>query len=450
VTEGLVREYVHDLRLILNDDPKAPRFIETVPRRGYRFLGGVAIRDGTDAGPNLAGEAAGRPVLLVNPFEDLSGSTRSGRLAHGLTDDLLTDLARFPDLVVVRGAEQEPDHATAWSSWKPDYRLEGGVQISDDVVRLNVRMLRLSDGRYIWTERYDQTLEYSFALQSNLTTQIVSTVGSLYGPLAHSERVRLRARPPMSLETYELYRLAFDLELTFDRASVMQARTLIERAVELDPDFARGWLVVGWIAWQLAMEKWDSDPEAWRRRMCESYCKAAALDPRDPTVLMELSAARAIMGDEIGAREALERSLDLGGHHAETLISCSNYVASILDDPERAVAILDDALTMLPELSSFHQFTVLRVAFFAGDMERAAHAGALSVDFLPTRLFRALALSELGREAEAQEARRRLLQRVPRFISTDYLSDHPITGPKVRERFLAACDRLELPRGQAH
>ena len=189
---------------------------------------------------------------------------------------------------------------------------------------------------------------------------------------------------------------------------------------------------------------------AWRHRMCESYRKAASLDPRDPIALMELSAAKAVEGDLVGARDALERSIDLGGHHADTLISCSNYVASILDEPERAVAMLDDALMMVPNPSPFHHFTVLRVAFFGGNLERAAQAGALSVDFLPTRLFHALALSELGRRSEAREARRRLLERAPGFVSTDYLLDHPITGQRMREHFLAACDRLDLPRGKLH
>lgn len=447
VTEGLVREYVHDLRAVLEDDPKRPRFIETVPRRGYRFLGGVAIRDGTAPQAISGSLEDGRPIVEVRPFEDLTGTVRSARLANGLTDDLVTDLARFPDLAVVKASGETSATTGPNRHWESDYRLEGSVQISDGTVRVNVRLIKVDAIRHIWNERYDRTLENLLSVQSDLTTQIVSMIGSHSGPLSHWERLRLRRRAPSDLEAYELYRLAYDMELRFDRDSVLHARGLIERAIEIDPDFARGWLVLGWIYWQLATEKWESDPETYRRKMCSAYRRAATLDPRDQIAVMELSAARAVEGDSAGARDALERSLDLGGHHADTLISCSNYVASILDEPLRAVEILDAALAMLPELSAFHYLTVLRVAFFAGDYKRASEAGALSPDLLQTRVFRALAFSELGAEEEARSAARAVLDRTPGFRSVEYLSDHPITGAAAAEQFIAACDKLGLPRG---
>ena len=261
VTEGLVREYVHDLRVLLDDDPKAPRYIETVPRRGYRFLGGVAIRERGETEPDIGGGTAGRPVLVVCPFEDLTGSTRSTRLVHGLTDDLVTDLARVPDLTVVKGGPDNMSPGLGRTGRAADYCLEGGLQVDNGMVRLNVRLSRFDDGQHVWAERYDHRLENLLKVQSDLTARIISTVAGQYGPIAHSERLRLNLRRPSSLEVYELYRLAFDLELTFDRASVLRAQSLIERAIELEPNFARGWLVIGWIAWQLAMENWGGDPE---------------------------------------------------------------------------------------------------------------------------------------------------------------------------------------------
>ena len=93
VSEGLVRGYVHDLRVALEDDPKSPRFIETVPKQGYRFLGGIELETGN--------EERRRPTLVVRSFEDLSRNDRGARLARGLTDDLLTDLVRMPDIAVL-------------------------------------------------------------------------------------------------------------------------------------------------------------------------------------------------------------------------------------------------------------------------------------------------------------------------------------------------------------
>ena len=444
VTEGLIREYVHDLRTALEDDPKKPRFIETVPRHGYRFLGGVEIRGENRLQENADRTGDGRPLLEVRLFEDLSQTSRSKRLAHGLTDDLITQLAKFPDLAVVSASDNA--RGTALSGSEARYRLEGGVQISGSALRLNARLLKTDEIRHIWSACYDRELEDLLTVQSELTAQIGSMIGGMCGPLSHSERSRLRRCEPSDLETYELYRLAFDLELDFDRDSVLRARGLIERAIEIDPEFSRGWLVLGWICWQLAMEKWEADRETFRQRMCHAYLKAAYLDPRDQMAIMESAAAKAVQGDLHGASDALERSLDLGGRHADTLISCSNYVASILDDPGRALSILDSALSILPELSAFHHLSILRVAFFAGDYRRAVDAAPLSPDLLPARVFHALALSELGEKEKAQAAALKVLDRTPEFGAAEYLLDHPIVGAAVSDQFLAACDRLGLPQ----
>jgi DNA-binding winged helix-turn-helix (wHTH) protein len=99
VSEGLVKEYVHDLRFALGDDPKCPQFIETVRGRGYRYLGGV--------------EAIGRPVdpdrqtpldkpsVAVLPFTNMSGDPEQEYFSDGITEDIITELSRFRSLFVI-------------------------------------------------------------------------------------------------------------------------------------------------------------------------------------------------------------------------------------------------------------------------------------------------------------------------------------------------------------
>ena len=447
VTDGLVREYVHDLRVALRDDPREPRYIETVPRRGYRFLGGIAIRDGREPPAVEIGSVGGRPILEVEAFEDIAGTQTSARLTNGLTDDLVTDLARKPDLVVGKAPNGPPRPGHSPVNLAPNYRLSGSVQISDQTVRANVRLLKIDTANHIWSERFDRPLVDLLQVQSDLTSTIISMIGGLSGPLSHSERLRLRRRPAADLRAYELYRLAFDLELTFDRDSVERARGLIDRAIKIDPDFARAWLVRGWIHWQLATEKWVPDTNICRRKMCAAYSRAARLDPRDQIAVMELAAAKAVEGDIAHASDALERSLDLGQRNADALISCSNYIASILDASDRARRILDTGLGLVSEFSPFHHLSILRVSFFAGDYDRGLTAAAQCPDLLQTRVFRALTLSELGREDEARAAARAVLDRTAKFGSIEYLSDHPIVGPVASEQFIAACDALGLPRG---
>ena len=95
VSEGLVKEYVHDLRQALGDDPKRPQFIETVHGRGYRFLGGVEVTDNAKDDAALAKSRTEPPSLTVLPFTDLTGEERWSLFCRGLSDDLVTDLARY-------------------------------------------------------------------------------------------------------------------------------------------------------------------------------------------------------------------------------------------------------------------------------------------------------------------------------------------------------------------
>ena len=101
VSEGLIKEYVHDLRLALGDDPKHPKFIETVRGRGYRFLGGVKVTDASTSAEARRKPVTNLPSLAVLPFTNLSGDPEQEYLSDGITEDIITELSRFPSLFII-------------------------------------------------------------------------------------------------------------------------------------------------------------------------------------------------------------------------------------------------------------------------------------------------------------------------------------------------------------
>ncbi len=94
VSEGLIKEYVHDLRLALGDDPNQPRFIETVHGRGYRFLGGVEEGSGPVGAEARRKPGSYPPSLAVLPFTNLSGDPEQEYFSDGSTEDIITELKR--------------------------------------------------------------------------------------------------------------------------------------------------------------------------------------------------------------------------------------------------------------------------------------------------------------------------------------------------------------------
>ncbi|MDP6345546.1 MAG: winged helix-turn-helix domain-containing protein, partial [Alphaproteobacteria bacterium] len=304
VSEGLVKEYVHDLRQALGDDPKNPMFVETVRGRGYRFLGGVDLVDDT---AEAAGGSTARnepPALAVLPFANLTGDERWARFCHGLGDDLVTDLARYPDLTVVaNGAgaarlEDDLDVRDLGGELGVSYVLGGSVQASKTSVRVNVKLIETANGNHAWTEQYQRDVGDFLDIQSDIVGHVAAAVGAVGGQIPHRERLRLGRRSPQDMQVYELYLLGQELEARFDQASVLRGVELLQRAVTLDPDYARAWLVLGWLCLQVVLEDWAYDPVEYRALMRQAFLTAAALDPLDPFAAMELAAVRAREGDQ--------------------------------------------------------------------------------------------------------------------------------------------------------
>ena len=446
VSEGLIKEYVHDLRLALGDDPKHPKFIETVRGRGYRFLGGVEGVNDAQATAAPTDRKTAPPTVAVLPFTNLTGEERWTLFCRGLADDLVTDLARYPDLMVVANGESSIDRADehgAGGAPHAGYMLAGSVQASDTAVRVNVKLIESRRGDHIWTDQYDRKLGDIFDIQSDIIGHVASAVGGFSGQISRAERQRLGRKPPSDLQAYELYLLGFQLEGEFEKQSALRGYELLTQAVELDPDFARAWLVLGWMCWQIVMEDWQDDTELYWAFSREAFTRAAALDPLDPIALMELASVRATGGDITGAGDALERALDLGRNQADLTIAASNYVATLLDDPGRAKQLLDKGLGMLIRIPRWHHMSGMRVSYFAQDFEAAVNHARLSPDNLPTRLFELLSLAQLGRD-EVRACRRAFAKRYPKFDPEAFMTVLPITAEDAKRLFLEGIEKARL------
>ena len=439
VSEGLVKDYVRDLRLALDDDPKKPRFIETVHGRGYRFLGGIEIAGEAETQTASGGRPL-RPVVAVAPFTNHAGEKRWKRFCDGLGDDLVIDLARYPDLTVLdmsgAASRDRADLVDTGRQLGAGFVLHGSVQASDSDVRVNVRLIDVADGDHIWTEQFDSEVGEFFAIQRDIVAQVASAVGGLTGRIARAERERLGRKSPADLDTYELYRLGIELELPYEREKTLRGFELIQRAVERDPDFARGWLVLGWLCWQIVLEHWAGDLSAYRELEREAFTKAASLDPLDPFALLELGTVRRSNGDVVGCRDALERAVDLGRNQADLSITASTYFATLVGDSDRATELLEMGRGTIFRMSPFQHLSAARVHYFGENFTASVDNARCSPDCMTTRLFELLSLAHSGAREEVEIARRNFAERFPFFDPTQFSEDHPVAAPDAKQRFL--------------
>jgi adenylate cyclase len=379
--------------------------------------GGHDHRIGVDSD----GKQSDGPIIAVLPFESLTGSQRWERFAFGISDEIITSLARHPDiLVIARNSafaykDKTVDVRKIGRELNAQYILEGSVQASGKRLRVTAQLIDTRDGTHVWAERYDRDTGDLFLVQDDIVERVVSALGGFHGEILRSELRKLARKMPASLRAYELYLLGYEAEAWLDAAHTLKAIPLLERAVELDPQFARAWTVLGWACEHSSKSGWGDDRSALASRRRDAVITAARLDPRDPLAVGELGLLRAEEGDIDGAREAFERALGLARNHADALALLSEYVATVLGRVAEAQSMIQKALKLNPNAPGWYFKKFVYVAYFALDFDGVLYSARRCASSLHTELFSILALAQLGRTEELAAAKAHFWGHSPDF-----------------------------------
>jgi TolB-like protein len=234
--DNLLNTAVARLREALDDSADAPRFVETLPKHGYRFIAPV------HEVPAPPARSPRRPRLMVLPFANTSGDSAQDYFASAMTDEIITALAAFaPDELAVvarttafhyKGSRK--DIATIASELSLDYLVEGSARRGSQTATLNVQLIRVGDQTHAWAGRYDVRLDDLFGLHEAMA----ETIGTALG-IAPRAGARPAARKPTeNLEAYTLYRQGRHHLLVQTPENFSAAKQCFEQAIARDPQFA--------------------------------------------------------------------------------------------------------------------------------------------------------------------------------------------------------------------
>jgi TolB-like protein/Tfp pilus assembly protein PilF len=401
------------------------------------------------------GRSAHRPAIAVLPLANLSGEERWTRLADGISEDIITDLARFPDLMVIARnstfayRNRDADVREIGRALGVGYLVEGSFQAADGEIRVTAQLIDATTGAHLWVKRWKRAEARLFEIQDAVVQEVVGALGGWFGEVLRAERRRFARKPPASLEAYELYLFGRDHEEKFTREDTEKAIGLLKRSLARDPSFARAWLVLSYAYNHFEMFQWARDIEANSQARRAAVLEAAELDPGDALVQIELGDMRFRDGDLGGAKACYERALEFGHNTADIAALLAKYVAGILGRPEEALPLLDYAHRLNPHAPPIYWLNELRVCYLTGDYDRAVQAARRSPDTAITLLFLALSLLELGRLAEAQETAVQLSARYPSFKPRDVLRQAWINHPNAIARFSSGVERIGFGPGSA-
>ena len=267
---------------------------------------------------------ANNASLAVLPFTNMSGDTKQERLADGLTEDLITELARYRWLFVIARQSsfaykgEARDVRQIARELGVRYVLEGSLQTDPERVRVTGQLIDGTTGAHVWSERYDRPLSEFFDLRDEITQQIAGTLTGHLGPLVTVTADVARSKPPGSLEAYDYYALARAAYGT-SKEALAEVRRLSQEALDLDPCYARAWYFVAWSHFDEVLLGFSEDPAETSRLFHQAAEKALECDPMDSWTHFIAGLSAFKQGDRVRGAAAWERALELSPNDASTL-----------------------------------------------------------------------------------------------------------------------------------
>jgi adenylate cyclase len=462
VEEGNLTVQIAALRRAFADEPGGDRWIETLPTRGYRFVGpAVTTQEVGQLAVVSAGAAPAllcpdRPSVAVLPFANLSGDPRQDYFSDGITEDITTEMSRFSELLVIaRNSSfqykgKAVDIRAVGRELGARYLLEGSVRRSGGRVRIMAQLIDAATGAHRWAERYDRELHDVFAVQDEVARAIVVILAA-HVNRAETERALLK--PPATWDAYEYYLRgaeAFFVHLNRrTKASLHDARRLLEQSLAIDPTYARAAAMLAWTHFFAYTEPFDGDYLSPAALDCalELAETAVGLEPRLPQARAQLGQVLLYKRRHDAAIGEFERAFALNPNFIDYRYAVALMYAG---EPARAIEILEANTRLDPFAPPLYSTGWLGLANYS--LKRYGEAVRLlreCVSRLPSRqaphLFLAGAYAHSGQLEEARAEAAEVLRINPGFIIERHKRIFVYKDPKDLEHRLDGLRKAGLP-----
>ncbi|HUK59053.1 MAG TPA: adenylate/guanylate cyclase domain-containing protein, partial [Stellaceae bacterium] len=275
-------EQVRD-KVPIRIEPRGEQTVKNIARpiEVFRI---VAEDFAADIVAGLAGSSAtatDKPAIVVLPFVNMSGDAEQEFFTDGITEDIITELSRFRDLLVISRNSAftykgKPINVqTVAKELGVHYVVEGSVRKAASRVRITVQLIEAESDRHLWAERFDRELADIFAIQDEVTRAIVSI---LPGRVAAAAGDRVQRKAPESLAAYECVLVGKRLHHRSSRDDNAEAQRVLDRAIALDPAYAHAHAWKGCVLGQSFVNGWSADSTATVRAAEREVTLALSLD----------------------------------------------------------------------------------------------------------------------------------------------------------------------------
>ena len=368
------------------------------------------------AGTTKPAKSAGkedRPSIAVLPFENMSGDAEQTYFTDGITEDLITSLSKIDGLFVIARnstfAYKEQCKPVDEIARELGVRcvLEGSVRKAGGRVRITAQLIDGKTGGHLWADRFDRDLRDIFAVQDEVTQEIVS---ALEVKLSDRDRQTLEQRAPdHNVEAYDYLLRGREQYLRFTRETNANARKLFERAIEIDPNYAEAhaWLSLNFVhEWN---QLWNRVPGESLEPALEHAKMAEALNSESPTVQLALSQVYEWQNQPADALAAAEYAVALDPSNADALGTLAE-VFTMHGRHQEAAQTIDRAIELNPHFPAWYLTVAAWAQFVARDyaaaISLAKRANVRNPDMLGNHLLLAACHALMGESDQAGKSGR--------------------------------------------
>lgn len=491
------------LRKALQDNARQPRFIATIPKRGYQLIASIKyIVDEKNPAPiphvlnepaiavtqdqqarsfhrgamlvvaltsiivlawlwssspppaeskTSVSNAIKLPTIIVLPFENISDDPEQDYLADGITEDIITDLSRLSNLQVLssntsnayKGRQVTPEEIGA--ELKVGYVLKGSTRQLADAVRVTVQLVNTSNGYNTWAERYDRKVTEVFTIQEEMTHGIVSALSI---KLTNQEISRLAQKSTGNLEAYDLFQEGQRISKIGTKQANLQAGEVYRKAIKLDPTYGRAYGALAFIRASDYRRGWTDSPlEALDRALALAE-QAVELDSSIPQTYWSLGYVYLMRKEFDKAEKAATQAINIAPSYADGY-GLLALISNNLGNAKRAIKFVNKGMQLNPYYTWDYPYNLGRAHYMLGDYDAAIaaleSAQGRNENAVPIKLHLAASYARADRQDEAEWTVDELQMLSPTATISHTEKTIPIAKPELKHTFLQDLRKAGLP-----
>lgn len=495
-----VTSTINKLRKAFNDNPKAPNYIETVPKKGYRLIAQIRPQDSAESadqkelftsGPTsntnktviyiiiLAAALIAvillmkswlssqqgtefvsdsleiqhvddNPSIVVLPFKNLSSDKSQQYLGDGFSDDLTIALSKLSGLFVIARSSavnfttDSEDAKQIAGKLGVDYVLEGSVRREGQKLRVNVKLIDGRSGHHVWADQYDREIKDIFDVQDEINNKIV---GTLSVKLTEAEQKRTAQRYTTSINAYEKFLQGQQLYMYHTREDNIRARESFQYSIDLDSDFSRAYSAMALTYTAEFRYGWNQNSQESITKALGLAKKAIELDPQSPQAYWVEGYIYLQRREYKLAIASAKRATELSPNFADgyaTLGVCYIYAGS----PEKGVRMLERAMRLNPQYPAAYASALGQSYYFMDQFDQALPPLRKAVEknnnLLTSQVFLIATLVRLGQVEEAKWAAIQLKSINPGFSSDKVGEMFPINDSEKLQKVIDDLRQADL------